>query len=124
MGDFLACQAAILIDMKKCRIRIHKTTLKNMGKPDYIQLLVNPTTGSFVICPANGDEEQIHRIYWSKIVDNSYELYSKYLIEKLNEVNINWNPEGSYRILGRILPKQNIAVFNMADATLINSNPL
>ncbi len=122
MSDFLANQAAILIDMKKCRIRIHKTTLKNMGKPEYIQLLVNPDNRRIAICSADKNTSQVHRIVWSRIVDNSFELYSKYLIEKLNEVGIDWNPEGSYRILGLVLPRKGIACFNMMDATMINNS--
>ena len=32
----------ICIDFKKSRFRIHKNTLRMLGNPDYIQLLVNP----------------------------------------------------------------------------------
>ncbi len=32
----------ICIDFKKNRIRIHRNTLRQIGNPEYIQLLVNP----------------------------------------------------------------------------------
>ena len=32
----------LCIDLKKNRIRIHKQTLRLLGNPEYIQLLVNP----------------------------------------------------------------------------------
>ena len=31
------------IDMKKDRIRIHRTTFVKLGQPKFLQLLVNPT---------------------------------------------------------------------------------
>ena len=35
-------RAIMTIDLKRSRFRIHKSTLNKMGKPQYIQFLVNP----------------------------------------------------------------------------------
>ena len=40
---------AILIDLKKYRIRIHKNTLRSIGDPNYILLLVNPEEHTLAI---------------------------------------------------------------------------
>ena len=32
----------IAIDIRKCRIHLHKTMLRQLGNPKYIQLLINP----------------------------------------------------------------------------------
>ena len=39
----------ILVDLKKCRIRIHKSTLHSIGEPDHILLLVNPKERTLAI---------------------------------------------------------------------------
>ena len=36
------CQPILSIDLKKSLIRIHRNTLRLLGDPDYIQLLINP----------------------------------------------------------------------------------
>ena len=35
-------QPILSIDLKKSLIRVHRNTLRLLGDPDYIQLLINP----------------------------------------------------------------------------------
>ena len=46
-------QADILIDVKKYRLRIYKSTLHELGDSMYIQLLVNPEKKHLVIVPVD-----------------------------------------------------------------------
>lgn len=43
------CQPILSIDLKKSLIRIHRNTLRLLGDPDYIQLLINPNSKAGVI---------------------------------------------------------------------------
>ena len=43
--------ADLVIDAKKNRLRIYKTTLHELGDPKYIQLLVDPDQRNLVIVP-------------------------------------------------------------------------
>ena len=42
-------QPILCIDLKKSLIRIHRNTLRLLGDPDYIQLLINPATKMIAI---------------------------------------------------------------------------
>ena len=50
------------IDMKKCRIRIHKHTLHILGDPLYIQILINTESKQIAIkrvdVPQSGDQSR------------------------------------------------------------------
>ena len=43
MSEETLIPSVILVDLKKRRIRIRKSTLHQLGDPEYIQLLVDPT---------------------------------------------------------------------------------
>jgi hypothetical protein len=105
-----------MIDMKKSRIRIHKTTLHMLGNPEYIQLLVSPTENSVAIRCANSGDKLIHRIN-RQIPGNrsSHELYSQFFFEILREVFPYLENNKSYRIYGKLVLDERIARFDMRD---------
>lgn len=43
------CQPILSIDLKKSLIRIHRNTLRLLGDPDYIQLMINPNSKMIAI---------------------------------------------------------------------------
>ncbi len=110
----------ITIDIRKGRIRIYKTTLRLLGRPNYIRLLVNPSTAFLVIEPLSSPKGDYHRIDW-RMLDgrNSCELYSNYLIQCLVKACTNWESDENmenYRISGKYYKNNNVAAFNFKEA--------
>ena len=96
--------------MKKMRIRIHRATLRKLGEPEYIQLLVNPEEKQIVVQSADSTDYLAHRI--KKRGDN--ELYSTDLLEKLGALSGNWRSNGLITLEGLIVNGTS-AVFSLVD---------
>ncbi len=110
----------ILIDVKGCRIRIHKNTLYLLGKPDYILLLVNPATKTIAIAPSVR-METAHRIRWEYFRNRqSCELYSTSLVRCLCALCPEWMPTGKYRLNGEYIPEEKVVRFQMGRASELN----
>lgn len=76
-------------DLKKYRIRIHKSTIHLMGDPKYIHFLVNPGKRTVAIRAAEEGSpgKDAHRIRPQILEsDNSYEIYSRAFLKKLIEI--------------------------------------
>lgn len=115
----------ITIDIRKGRIRIYKTTLRLLGRPNYIRLLVNPSISFLVVEPLSAPKDSYHRIDW-RMLDgkNSCELYSNYLIQCLVKSCTNWEDSDNmenYRISGKYYTKDNIAAFDFKEAVPIST---
>ena len=110
--DEMKAEVSLSIDMKKSRLRIHKTTLNQLGNVGYIQLLVNPTDkilavrGSEARCK---DSHSLARVQLNP--DNCFELYSKMLVAKIMALLPGLDEECTYRIPGEAHPGDNIAFF-------------
>lgn len=103
-------------DPKKSRIRIHKTTIHMMGDPKYIHLLVHPEKKSVAIVAvkSNSPGKDAHRIKPQIMEsDNSYEIYSSLFLKKLFEIVGGLSTECSYRISGKMIPSQKMAVYSL-----------
>ena len=99
-------------DLKKFRIRIHKSTIHTLGDPKYIHLLVNPEKRTVAVRAYNGTSpgKDAHRIKQSLMnSDNSYEIYSRPFVTKLC----------GYRISGVIVPSEKMAVYSLKTITRI-----
>ena len=113
---------SLLIDLKKNRIRIHKSTLHLLGDPDYIQFLVNPDSLSLVIrCSVKADC-LAHHIRWNLIGGKQCcDFYSYFLLKSLRDVNCGWEENRSYRLYGQLHEKENLAMFHMKDTIDIDN---
>lgn len=112
---------AILVDLKKYRIRIHKNTLHLIGNPEHVLLLVNPEEHTLAILRCDRSDPRAHHMTMPSIINKkSFELYSRSLIKSLRDICYNWQDNQSYRLYGEIIPNENIARFYMSDAILIN----
>ena len=80
---------SITVDMKKYRIRIHKNTLRALGNPERVQLLLHPTEPTIMVrCPQKGEpygqEEKV--VFDKPGNDGTFQLYSKELINRLQRI--------------------------------------
>ena len=112
---------AILVDLKKYRIRIHKNTLHAIGNPNHILLLVNPEERTLAIMCSDHFDPRAHHVAKTSFLNNkSFELYSRSLVNSLNDICSNWQNNQSYRICGEIIPNEGVAWFHMVDSILVN----
>ncbi len=106
----------IAIDLKKYRIRIHKSTIHLLGDPKYIQLLVKPESSQVAIRAIEKETrgDQNFKVDSKRMKsDNSYELYSQTLIKKLCTIVEGLEPNYTYRLNGEILTSQKAALFSL-----------
>jgi len=116
---------AILVDLKKYRIRIHKNTLHSIGDPDNVLLLVNPEELTLAILRCNHSDARAHHISRTFLPNtNSIELYSRSLVESLREVCTDWQGSRSYRLYGEIIPSEGMALFQMAASDIIRGDKI
>jgi hypothetical protein len=106
---------AISIDMKKYRIRIHKSTLHLLGDPKYIQLLFNPDKMivGLECLETHSPRDLAEQVFLGKIrPDCSFEMYSKSFVKNIQSV-VGLEGSYSYRLVGHVIQSEHIAVFPM-----------
>lgn len=117
MSDITGASAAITVDLKKYRIRIHKTVIHLLQDPAFLLLLVNPEDRS--ICVSCGDPNDIrsHRVRLAALKGgNSFELCSKSLCTALMDVCPEWDESHSYRCNGELVAGMGTVRFPLTDA--------
>ena len=113
----------ICIDLKKNRIRIHKQTLKMLGNPAYIQLLVNPNDARIAIRPSTSRDHLAHHIKQvPKGFKHDNEIYSADFIKALNTISFGWESDHMYRIYGKMNQKENIVYFDIKNMIVLEEN--
>jgi hypothetical protein len=121
MAENTEARPAILVDLKKYRIRIHKNTLFYIGSPKHVLLLINPEKRILAILPCDRSDPRAHHISSASFANNQpFELYSQSLIKSLRDVCSDWQDRQSYRLYGEIIPSKGIAQFQMSEAILVS----
>ena len=109
----------IALDLKKNRIRIHKSTLRMLGEPKRVQLLLNPEKKAIIIsCPARAmPESQDEKVMFDKPgSDGSFQLYSLELIRRIRALCPELENYRLYHVTGKYIPGMNAAYFRMEDS--------
>jgi len=102
-------QLTMAIDLKKNRIRIHKSTLRLLGSPPFIKLLLSPKHRAIAILKS---EKQVPRgqeiIVSFDRPDSSgtFLIYSKDLISLIRTEFPGLEKDGLYRLSGRSVPEE------------------
>ena len=112
--------AAITLDMKKQRIRIHKKTLELLNNPEYVLILVNPHKSAIAVCPTDSEQKDSLKISYD---DSDCEYYSKELMTQLSKLRLFTDQSYTYRIKGNVLNNGRIAIFDMNDAVRYSDPP-
>ena len=120
MSNHPSSQPILCIDLKKNRIRIHKLTLHMLGDPEYIQLLVNPDSHMIAVKKASVRITCPHVRSCYSDIRNSYELYSRELLQTLRQTNTELSNNRSYRIYGAINKNEGLASFSMQECILVD----
>lgn len=111
---------AILVDLKKSRIRIHKNTLHAIGNPDYVLLMVNPEERTLAVLGSDCSDPRAHKITLTAVNQKSIELYSRSLVRNLRFLCSDWQANQSYRLYGEIISNEGVAQFHMDKSVLLN----
>ena len=104
----------ISIDLKKDRIRIHRTTLYKLGNPKLIQLLLSPECKVAIKAVERkvpgGQEIEVNLDKLPPEI--SFEVYSGLLIERMREAKPELLHDGNvYRLTGTVNKEKKIAMF-------------
>lgn len=107
--------AYMTIDIKRNRFRIHKSTLKKLGEPKYIQFLINPEEMLIAILGtdrplAGGTANKVNLV---RTPNRCVEFYSNTLLDGvLNMIGI-LDFRYSYRLSGEVDMANRVAYFSM-----------
>lgn len=115
-------RVSMLVDLKKYRLRIHKSVLHVLGDPEYIQLLVNPADMVVAIISRDTPDEQTLKINWNKLKNADCELYSRLLTVRLCDAFGCMKEGRCYRFYGYAIPQKRIAYFPLKDMLPINQD--
>ena len=110
----------ITFDFKQYRIRIFKSTVSMLGNPDYIQLLVHPKSNLVALRVSSANERfalDIRR--GPDYKKEEYSIHSKALLEELHYICPTLCLEQTYRVTGRYIPKENVVIFNLITAKIV-----
>lgn len=109
---------AIYIDATRNRVRIFKRTIRQLGNPAYIQLLVNPVTQCIAVLPSDATNKSLsHKV---NLNTRSYEINSKFFVEKLLELYSPISHFNKVKIEGHYSEAQNTAFFPLMNAVCIS----
>jgi hypothetical protein len=108
----------IRIDLRKNRIVLTKKSLRDIGSPDYIILLVDPEERTLSVMKSDINVRQAHRI--RKTESTEVELYSKGLLEALRGICSDWKENCAYRICGKVALGAEAIEFNIDDSVPTN----
>lgn len=110
----------VVIDFANNRIRIHKKTIRSIGSPEYIALLINPEKLTLGIVGCSEKMRDSHRIEFKKA--QCYELYSKSLVEKIKTTFPYWDINKSYRLTGDYVERNRMAQFILSESVPIKTD--
>ncbi len=105
----------LTIDLRKYRIRLHKSTLHLLDDPPYVQLLVNPSAKVVALKAVmkNLSGDSTHRVSRKQLQSaNSVEIYSMSFIQTLMQVIPELKEGRRYRMNGEIVSAEGLALFS------------
>nr|AHF25927.1 hypothetical protein [uncultured bacterium Contigcl_1542] len=108
------------IDLKKNRLRIHKSTLREMGSPEFVRLLFSPERGAIGVVTGSSEipkAEEIRVIYDKPNEAGTFDIYSKYLVSVIRMAFRGLDQTGLYRLKGTPVPEENGVYFPLSTLT-------
>ena len=122
MKETNTIRATIAIDTKYYILRLHKSTLHQIGDPAYVQMLVNPDSRAVAVKSASfsSRDNQAHKIDTQlKKPGDSITIRAAVFIRKLMEQSDILKDGGLYHMHGSIIPAEMMAVFPLDTITKV-----
>ena len=108
------------IDLKKNRLRIHKSTLRLMNSPEFVKLLFSRDRNAIGIVKSKSEiprAEEIRVIYDKPNETGTFDIYSKYLVSLIRLAFSGLDQTGLYRLKGYSVPEENGVYFPLSTLT-------
>ena len=113
-------EITMAIDLKKNRLRIHKSTLRLMGSPEFVKLLFSRERNAIGVIGSRSEiprAEEIRVIYDKPNDTGTFDIYSKYLVSIIRLAFGGLEQTGLYRLKGTPVPEENGVYFPLSTLT-------
>ena len=117
MSEIPDSRIILAIDLKKNRLRIHRTALKQLGSPAYVQLLISPRDNAIIImgCEQHLPGGQEIKVIFDKPGPaGTFDIYSKELISRLKKQFSGLDRKGLYRLNGTFRAEEGYVCFPLS----------
>jgi len=97
------------IDLKKDRLRIHRYTLKLLGDPEFVQLLISPAQEAIIVQGRSEREtggQEIPVTFDRPGPRGTFEIYSRELVSRILRHFPGLDREGLTRLTGRYMEEE------------------
>ena len=112
----------IVIDLRRNRFRINAKTLRSLGNPASILLLVNPASRTVAIECGDHSGLCAHYLLQTQVADRRHlELYSKPLVKSLLGLSDCWQDNHVYRLYGENIPDKRMICFDITKSAEIHN---
>ncbi len=106
--------------MRSNTIRIFKSTIRAMGMPKFIRLLIHETEGTMIIEPYDKITFSSFRVPFPfNDAKEGVDIHSKRFIQIVAEL-MRWDMERTYRVSGELYGKLKIVKFDLVQAVKIS----
>lgn len=122
MSESTSIKTTLGMDVGRNVIRINRSTLKALGNPSYVQLLVNPESRAMAVRAVDRAEEGDQTFRIPKRIKNSElpaTITSQTFMALLRNAFPELSPEHSYHLSGIIVPSERITLFSMDTMTIV-----
>lgn len=104
------------MDIPRNRIRIPKHTLRCLGRPGFVRLLINPETRTLAIEVCDQFEPRKHRVP-DRVLNTKqcFEICSTRLCDQLC-MSTQWEKKNTYKIFAKAQAGEQLLMFNFDEA--------
>jgi len=116
MSENTDTKISMSIDLKKNRLRVHSQTLKLLGSPEFVQLLISPSKRAIIV-QAKSEREtggQEIPVVFGKPPQGCFEIYSKELICRIRKHFPVLDKKGLYRLDGSYMEENESVCFPLS----------
>ena len=121
MQEQLDKRISMALDLKKNRLRIHRSTLRLLGFPPFIKLLFSQEHGAIAVIRC--EQGEIRKINEVRVtydpLDNThtFDIYGKDLVSVIRLAFKGLDETGLYRLQGYAVPEENGVYFPLSTMT-------
>ena len=115
MNDTLNVTPTLSLDFNRNRIRFNKSTLRGLGNPAFVQLLVNPDSRLIAVKAVDKAKsgDQTYRMPGKSAVNShSTEITSQSLMFLLQDTFPELGAGNTCMLMGVIVPSERVALFS------------
>ena len=118
-------EITMAIDLRKNRLRIHKSTLRLMGSPEFVRLLFAPERNAIGVVASISEiprTDEIRVTYDKPHETGTFDIYSKHLISVIRQAFTGLDQTGLYRLQGTPVPEENGVYFPLSTLNRMEAN--